>query len=125
MSEYEILERYIERTTQFFSEEIDGVRKEVKELNGEFKKMNGTLRDVCEWKAGMVAIEGEKSKVSSKTLSIVAVIIAGLMFAATLYFNARTDKISTSTKEEVKNIIDEYGFNMVTRGTGYLNDTIK
>jgi hypothetical protein len=70
------LESHSKMIMTFMSGEVDGVRKEVKEVKDEFRAMNGRLRDVCEWKAAHEGQMQQKERWGAKHIAIAAVIVA-------------------------------------------------
>jgi len=85
-NELKYIDDRIEKYTKIVSEvlllELQDVKTNIKEVRDEFKKMNGTLRNVCEWKESHQSMHNTEDKGRDSNLKVAGVVIAFLAMSS-------------------------------------------
>jgi len=133
----QIMEDCIERMTKSLSDvlllEIQELKNDVREVKDQVTKINGSVRNLSEWKCGHQAMHDTQNSGVEKNLKTVGMVIAFMAMASGLFFGFR----NTNEKVEVlkKNVesqdrylqwkFGETPVNPTTRGKPLRIDTIR
>ena len=100
----------------YLEEKFGEINTKLDSIDKQVKITNGRVTELEKWRAGCEGSESQKNRSFSKTLQILGFIVAFMMLIVTVFYKMN------KTEQTVKNIVDQYGFNMVTRGA--VRDTI-
>lgn len=94
----ERIEKYTKSLSDVMLIELQEIKGSIKELKDEFKKLNGTLREVCEWRAAHQKEHDTKKNNFADNIKVISIIIAFVTLISSIYYN------SQRTKKEIENV---------------------
>jgi len=104
----ERIEKYTKSLSDVMLVELQDIKGSIKELREEFKKMNGTLREVCEWRAAHQKEHDTKKNNFADNVKVISVVIAFITLMSSIYFNSQKTRKELEGVKYTQQVITNY-----------------
>ena len=104
----ERIEKYTKSLSDVMLVELQDIKGSIKELREEFKKMNGTLREVCEWRAAHQKEHDTKKNNFADNVKVISVVIAFITLMSSIYFNSQKTRKELEGIKYTQQVITNY-----------------
>lgn len=104
----ERIEKYTKSLSDVMLIELQEIKGSIKELREEFKKMNGTLREVCEWRAAHQKEHDTKKNNFADNVKVISVVIAFITLMSSIYFNSQKTRKELEGVKYTQQVITNY-----------------
>lgn len=96
------IESYLKGLNDVLLIELQELKNDIKEVKENVKRINGTVREVCEWRAGHQSHHATRESSHANTIKLLGVIIAFFAMTSGMYFGFR------NTNRKVENLRYNY-----------------